>query len=64
VKPGTTVPLSEVFFGHVAGELEPVDPNLILLKVGRKALVIRRAFDDDAERAEVNRVLMSFRFAP
>jgi hypothetical protein len=40
----------------------PLRPDLILLgKGGGRTLVIRRAFTTDADRAEVNGVLMSFR---
>jgi hypothetical protein len=38
----------------------PPSPDLILLSAGRKTLVIQRAFTTDADRAEVNGVLMSF----
>jgi hypothetical protein len=38
----------------------PPSPDLILLGAGRKTLVIQRAFTTDADRAEVNGVLMSF----
>jgi hypothetical protein len=36
-------------------------PDLILLGAGRKTLVIRRTFTTEADRAEVNGILMSFR---
>jgi hypothetical protein len=39
----------------------PLHPDLILLGAGRKTLVILREFRTDADGAEVNRVLMSFR---
>jgi hypothetical protein len=45
----------------VPGFLHPLDPDLILLGVGRKTLVIRPAFSSDQVRAELNSVLRSFR---
>jgi hypothetical protein len=45
------------------GVAVPRETDLILLRAGRQTLVIRREFrtDADADRAEVNGVLMSFR---
>jgi hypothetical protein len=40
----------------------PPRTDLILLGAGGKTLVIRRAITTDADRAEVNGVLMSFRY--
>lgn len=42
--------------------LQPGDPNPILLDVRGKTLLIRRAFTNDQDRAEIERVLMSFKF--
>jgi hypothetical protein len=44
------------------GVVVPPNSDVILLSAGDKTLVIRRAFTSDADRAEINGVLMSFRF--
>lgn len=45
----------------VPPDLQPGE-RLILLGVGSKTLLIRRGFDTDQERREIERVVMSFRF--
>jgi hypothetical protein len=48
--------------GGFVGDLQSGESELILLRVRRSTLVIRLGYDSDQERAEVKRVLMSFRF--
>jgi hypothetical protein len=42
--------------------LQPGEPDVILLGVRGRTLVIRRRFDEDQERLEIERVITSFRF--
>jgi hypothetical protein len=42
--------------------LQPGEPDVILLGVRHRTLVIRRSFDQDAERPEIERVITSFAF--
>jgi hypothetical protein len=48
--------------GYVA-ELEPGEPDVILLGVRGRTIVIRRGFDQDLERPEIERVIRSLRFS-
>lgn len=50
----------------VMASLQPGEPDVILLDVpggNTNNLIIRRGFDSDQERAEIDRVLMSFEFS-
>jgi hypothetical protein len=44
--------------------LEPGEPDIILLRVRHRTVVIRQGFDEDQERPEIERVIQSFRFRP
>jgi hypothetical protein len=56
----TAVALSDVL--GVAGALQAGELDVILLGLPDVTLLIRRGFDSDQERAEIERVLMSFTF--
>jgi hypothetical protein len=56
----TAVALYDVL--GVAGALQPGELDVILLGLPDVTLLIRRGFDSDQERAEIERVLMSFTF--
>jgi hypothetical protein len=62
VKPNVFVSLSETLGQTIGGDLGAGDPNLILVGLGHRTLVIRRAFTSDPDQPEVDRVLASFRF--
>ena len=51
-------------FSFAAG-LEPGEPDIILLRVGHRTVVIRQGFDQDLEAPPgIERVIQSFRFRP
>jgi hypothetical protein len=43
--------------------LQPGEPDVVLLSVRHRTLVIQRRFDRDAVRPEIERVVMSFEFS-
>jgi hypothetical protein len=45
-----------------AVNLQPGEPDIILLHVRHRTVVIRRGFDEDLERPTIERVIQSFRF--
>lgn len=44
--------------------LQPGEPDIILLRVRHRTVVIRRSFDEDQERPVIERVIQSFKFRP
>jgi hypothetical protein len=47
-----------------AVSLDPGEPDIIVLRVRQRTVVIRRGFDEDQERPVIERVIQSFRFLP
>jgi hypothetical protein len=62
VKPTTSLSLSETLGETIGGDLDAGDPPLILVALGDRTLIIRRAFTGDAGEAEVDLVLSSISF--